>query len=216
MIVVFNGPPGSGKDEACNFLSSLYGFQHASFKHELFKETIKYFDVSAEWFHSGYNDRKTKETPEPQLNGLSRREALIFVSEDVIKPKYGLDYFGVKAADSINTVSDYCFSDGGFIDEFIPLINKAGEDNICIVQLYRHGCSYKNDSRNYIYGILQEEIILGTKNPDVNNNPTTRLPIRMYQLHTNSTLGDFHQAIRTIIRKETSVYKKSSILRKPT
>jgi hypothetical protein len=213
MLIIFNGPPGSGKDEACQFLAFLYGFKHMSFKDKLFEETIKFFGVSREWFFQGYEGRSKKETPEELLNGLSRREALIFVSEDIIKPRYGSDYFGKVAAENIDSVSDYCFSDGGFIDEITPIINRIGKNNMCIVQLYRQGCCFKNDSRNYINGIFQDELILGSKT-DIISETSLQLPVRMYRIHTNASLGDFHQAIRTILRKETNVYKKSSLFRK--
>ena len=39
MIVIFNGPPASGKDEAASLYKEKYGFGNLSFKYQLFKET---------------------------------------------------------------------------------------------------------------------------------------------------------------------------------
>ena len=107
MIILFNGPPGSGKDLAADWFKKK-GFKHLSFKYQLFKETIKYFDVDEAWFMEGYNNREIKEIPSTLLGNMSRREAMIYVSEKVIKPKRGLDYFGNLVADEIDLMKDYC------------------------------------------------------------------------------------------------------------
>ena len=61
MIVIFNGPPASGKDEAASLYKEKFGFGNLSFKYQLFKETIKHFEVDERWFMEGYNDRDQKE-----------------------------------------------------------------------------------------------------------------------------------------------------------
>ena len=71
----------------------------SAFKYQLFKETIKHFDVDERWFMEGYNNRELKEKKEFALNDMSRREAMIHVSENIIKPKKGLDYFGQSVAE---------------------------------------------------------------------------------------------------------------------
>jgi hypothetical protein len=215
MYIIFNGPPRSGKDEACRFLVSNYSFKHLQFKDELFKETADHFGVSLEWFMQGYNSVHEgvilKEIPRKELNGLSKRKALIYVSEEIIKPKFGKNYFGVKTAEKIDQVSSYCFSDGGFIEEVSSLINIIGQENICIVQLVRDGCNFSSDSRNYMYGILQEEF--GHKSNFIENNQKDNyIPIRMYRLYNNTSVSDFHQSIRKILGKEANVYKKGSYI----
>jgi hypothetical protein len=203
MHVIFNGPPGSGKDEACHFLKTNYGYKHLQMKDQLFIDTAEYYGVSLEWFMNGYNDRTLKEFPRDELGGISKRQALIHVSETVMKPKHGKDYYGRKTAEKMDQVSSYCFSDGGFIEEILPVINTIGQENICIVQLYRTGCSFSSDSRNYINGILQED--LGKREGQIQKSKQPTLLIRMYRLHNNTSVSDFHQNIRTIIRKEANV-----------
>lgn len=216
MNFIFNGPPGSGKDEACHFLKSNYDYFHLEFKDQLFKETFKFFGVSKGWFMEGYHDRSIKEMAVPQLkvNGtsLSRRDAMIYVSEQIIKPNYGKDYFGLKTAENVNHTDNYCFSDGGFVEEIHPLINKLGHEKIRIVQLYRTGCSFSSDSRNYINGILTEEF--GAKDPDaLIQNSEPQIPIRMYRLYNNTSVSDFHQMIKEILRKEANANPKDANIR---
>mgnify|MGYP000610017427 CR=1 FL=1 len=74
-----------------------------------------------------------KEAPEEKLGGLSRRGALIHTSEEVMKKKFGTDYYGQITAKKLNSISSYCFSDGGFKDEILPVINTIGSNNICII-----------------------------------------------------------------------------------
>ena len=214
MNFIFNGPPGSGKDEACYFLKVNCAYKHLQFKDQLFIDTAEHFDVSLKWFLADYNNRALKETPMSELNGMSKREALIHVSENIIKPKYGKEYFGVKTAEKVDPSLNYCFSDGGFVEEIHPLINKLGRDKICIVQLYRTGCSFSSDSRNYIDGILTEE--LGIKDSESSfKNSEPRIPIRMYRIHNNTSVSDFHQMIKRILRKEANADSKgANFLRK--
>lgn len=207
--VIFNGPPGTGKDEACLFFQNL-GYNHLSFKEELFKATFKYFGVSKGWFMKDYNDRSVKERPTPELkvNGvaLSRRDAMIYVSEKYLKPKYGNDYFGKQASEHIKEGFDYCFSDGGFVDELVPIINKIGTDNICIVQLTRHGCDFSSDSRRYFDGEMIEEYIINDKTEISNLHILpVKFPIRTYRIHNNGNIGEFKQTLQKIYEKEKNV-----------
>lgn len=198
MIVIFNGPPGSGKDEAAAWFKRR-GYSHLSFKHYLFRETIAEFGVDTIWFMDGYNNRDIKETPETELRGMSRREAMIHTSEDVIKPKHGKSYFGHKVADEVNIGSEYVISDGGFIEELEPLIEKIGIENIIIVQLVREGCSYRTDSRRYFNGYVVEEFVNGFKSKFEDEYLlSTELPIETYRIYNNGTISGFHYSLESI------------------
>lgn len=201
MIVIFNGPPSSGKDEACLFFQNL-GYTHLSFKEQLFIETCKYFNVSLSWFMQGYENRSIKEKKSKKLNGLSRREAMIYTSEEYIKPNFGKDYFGVKLSEKIDATSKYCVSDGGFVEELVPIINRIGAENMVLVQLTRDGCDFSSDSRKYFNSDLLEEFILG-KSTHIKNQHVLKdyFPIRTYRVHNNGSLADFRSALHKIHEK---------------
>lgn len=202
MIILFNGPPGSGKDVAASFLKD-YGFKHLSFKYRLFKETIQYFDVDETWFMTGYNNRKEKETPSALLGHMSRREAMIYVSEKVIKPRRGLDYFGKQIANEMNLSKDYCISDGGFVDELIPVINRVGSDNFVLVQLTRDGCDYSSDSRRYFDGKLHHQYVNSYETPIQKKYILPhKFDVKTYRIHNNGALGTFHTVLKDIYEKE--------------
>ena len=202
MIILFNGPPGSGKDEGASFFKS-YGFKHLSFKYQLFKETIRYFNVDEEWFMLGYNNRKEKEVPSSFLNHMSRREAMIYVSEEIIKPKRGLNYFGKLVANEIDLSKDYCISDGGFVDELVPVINRVGSDNFILVQLTRDGCDYSLDSRRYFDGNLCQEYVNSHATPIQKKYVLPhKFSVKTYRIHNNGNLGTFHNVLKDIYEKE--------------
>jgi hypothetical protein len=209
LIIIFNGPPGSGKDEAASYFKRC-GFKHLSFKYVLFQETISFFGVDEKWFMDGYNDRAVKERPEELLEGMSRREAMIYVSEDITKPALGKDIFGVCVAREIEDGKDYCISDGGFEEELLPLINRVGADNIVLVQLTREGCDYSSDSRRYFNGKLIKEYVV-QKSTSVNKKHVlpNEFPIRTYRVHNNGSKTEFHQILHDIYEKETNEQSKT-------
>jgi hypothetical protein len=207
-VVIFNGPPGCGKDAACLLYKNM-GYTHLSFKEELFKETFKFFGVSKEWFMKGYENRDIKEKPVPQLKvsgkSFSRRDAMIYVSEKFIKPKYGKDYFGKQLANQMTSEGLFCVSDGGFQEELSPIINKFGAESITIIQLTREGCDFSSDSRRYFNGNLVQEFMLGKETPIVKCHfLPDQFPIRTYRVHNNDSIESFHRTLRAIHEKESN------------
>lgn len=202
MIILFNGPPGSGKDHAADYFKQ-HGFKHLSFKYQLFKETIKYFNVEEKWFMDGYNDRSQKEVQSMLLGHMSRREAMIYVSEKIIKPRMGLDYFGKLVADEIDLSKDYAISDGGFIDELIPVVEKVGNDNFILVQLTRNGHDFSSDSRRYFDGNVVREYVLGNETPVEKKYVLPhKFDVKTYRIHNNSALSEFNAALEEIFENE--------------
>jgi hypothetical protein len=208
LIVLFNGPPACGKDHAADFFKAQ-GYKHLSFKYQLFKETIKYFNVGKEWFMERYEDRSLKEVPTHWLGNMSCREAMIYVSEEKIKPRMGLDYFGKLVAEEIDLKKDYAISDGGFIDELLPVVTKVGKENFRLVQLTREGHDFSSDSRRYFDGNITKEYILN-KSTKVENKYVLphKFDVISYRVHNNSTLSDFNGALKEIYENEININVK--------
>lgn len=148
--IIFNGPPSSGKDTVCDHLLEYYGdgtVNHLRFKDQLFTSTCSHYGISYGEFMMNYTTEK-KNLSHEKLGGLSPREALIHVSEDICKPKYGKDYFGQQSAKRLQENKVNVFSDGGFLEEINPIYDAS--DYLLIVQLYRTGCTFEGDSRSYV------------------------------------------------------------------
>ncbi len=152
-VVLLNGPPLCGKDSGADYLYNHYMPCKAAkkeFKKKLYDLVMTVYSVKPDRFWQIYNDRALKEQPLPEFDGLSVRQAMIKVSEEVIKPIYGKRYFGIAAARELEEGAINIFSDSGFIEEVEPIAEKIGKENILLIRIYRNGCEYTGDSRNYL------------------------------------------------------------------
>lgn len=154
-------------------------WKDASCKTHLYKLVQDFFLVSEERFWEIYNDRAMKEKPLPEfrvnllfteyleleekygwdlgLSGevdLSCRQAMIYISELWMKPKFGADFFGrarmhlIKnsSADTFYDDSSSCFN--GDSSELDGLVEHFGEDNILLINILGRG-TFNGDSRSY-------------------------------------------------------------------
>ena len=154
-VIVLNSPPNSGKDTIADLMVSTLGANKLEFKESLYKEAALYFDTSVNYMRHVATSRKYKDTYASKLSshqqslalGLTPREALIYVSEEVIKPSRGFDFFGEATAlrikKGLNVISD----GGGWWEELIPVAEEA--DRVIICRLYRAGYDFEGDSRQY-------------------------------------------------------------------
>jgi len=177
-VIILNSPANSGKDYLATTLCKATGASHSEFKSWLYQCTSTLFNVPLEALRGLAVDRATKEVPCEELYlgwegcirlkellgnsfffnsytncgvNLSPREALIYTSEIVIKPNFSKEYFGKAAADNIDMIIGAVFSDGGFREELLPIINKAGAENVYVVQFTRDGAdSFEGDSRDWL------------------------------------------------------------------
>lgn len=153
-VIILNGPAGCGKDTLARALVEM-GFAKgvASFKNPMFNIAMAALGQDAyREFLDGYDDRARKEKPEGFLNGLSRRQLMIAISEQFIKPVFGDDYFGKYLAGNLPDGDEvFVVSDGGFASEVAPIV-AAGHD-VRIVRLHRDGHTFEVDSRGYLYDI---------------------------------------------------------------
>lgn len=206
-IIIFNAPRNSGKDFAAEYLKNhRHGCEVFSFKEELLTETVNYYGVDREWFDNVYNNRVSKESPMLEFNGKSPREAVIHVSEDIIKPREGLEYFGLCLLTSVR--SSDCevalVSDGGVANEvgdrttwveLQPLLRAYGRD-VVVVQIHRLGCTFEGDSRRY-FGKGEFDIVYG---PEEHTDPNEHFTInnlskdiKVIKLYNNGSLEDFQE-----------------------
>lgn len=151
-VIILNAPPGAGKDTIGDLVCK-HAPQYVvkrSFKEPMFKIAKAMLgDYRFKLFMQAYDDREQKEKAQPFLNGKSPRQFMIWISEDVIKPQFGEQYFGVLMADSLRDIHvPAVITDGGFESEVNPLVSAGLQINIC--RLHRPGYSFAGDSRNYL------------------------------------------------------------------
>lgn len=152
--ILLNGPMGSGKDYAADILAESLGCYKHEFKSTIFNIALAITGLSRKDFFTLYNDRDIKENPNPKFFGMSPREMMIWISEDVCKPKFGEQYFGKPAAYGVDLEVGAVFPDSGFSEEVYPIAERIGADNVYVVRFTRNGEKFnEKDSR----GFLQEK-----------------------------------------------------------
>lgn len=151
-VFILNGPPGIGKDTLAANIKRFCGFPSLAFKDALYKETSEFYGVPLEFMIDIATARDTKDAPNIEFNMMTPREALIFTSESIIKPRYGKKFFGLKSVEALQELDgqtgNVVFSDGGFVEECECLVEHGYE--VHIIQLQCKGFTFKGDSRNYV------------------------------------------------------------------
>lgn len=150
-IILFNGPPSSGKDTLGKILQKGLG---ASATIEKFAKPLKTAVAAALGLNQVQQEYyfETQEGKASEVHGFNCRKALIDFSEEFSKPRFGDDIFGKLMVDRISN-SDYEYTiitDCGFETEVKTIVDSFGSDNVVLFKLRRKGCSFKEDSRTYL------------------------------------------------------------------
>ena len=113
------------------------------------------------------------------LGYYSSRQALIHVSEDIVKPEKGKDYYGKKLVEKIENSSErfYFIPDSGYVEEAAMVADKGY--NVHIVHLERSGATFEGDSRK----LLNKEDFKGYSN------------IKFTIVDNNGSLDDLYNSI---------------------
>lgn len=146
-VVIFNAPKDSGKDFMVEQLADI--LEHRAFKTELYQNTADHFEVDLDLVIYLASNRNTKEVPHTLFYGMSPRQALIEVSENVYKPNYGQDYYGKALVQSLDG-GHYGVSDGGFQSEFDTVVSELGSENVLLIRMFTQTSTFEGDSRRYI------------------------------------------------------------------
>jgi hypothetical protein len=186
-LILLNGPNNSGKTKAVEYLKKSMGvtIQERQCKEKLHELTIDFFNVDQKWYFAIYNDKIKKEIPRVEfavtydeykkladiiplphkkesnaICMLSLRQAMIYVSEVVIKPEKGRDYFGVERVNKIQENEVAIDDSAGFIEELYPAIRSLGQENILLIRVHGRKTD-ESDSRNYIPdGVIENTVDL--------------------------------------------------------
>lgn len=159
-IILINGPARSGKDTLADYLTETnYRYQKFKFAdcmQGLWRGIFSTFSPEYDEFID-YVDGSKKNDIHPDV-GCSFRSAMIDFSENYIKPRYGINFFGRLTAAKVenlqyvlgDTELTAVISDSGFEEEAVSLIEKFGAENVLLLKLYRPGYTFDGDSRSYI------------------------------------------------------------------
>jgi len=157
-IILFNGPPESGKDtlalELAQGLNMPVALAKMSFP--LKRAAASLYDVDLDEFN-----QMSKNQSSEKLLGQTPRQVQISLSEDYMKPKHGDAVFGRIMVSTVNNLIEECtqnsidvgyvaVSDCGFYEELRPLVDAFGPESFLLLRLHRKGKDFGSDSRSYV------------------------------------------------------------------
>jgi hypothetical protein len=145
-IIILNGPPRSGKDTVARILREQgYNFLHVKFADRLRAAACGLLNVKPLEFEAA-------KAQDPRI-----RKTMITMSEEVVKPLFGDAFFAEVAAQRVqqSQARRVLVSDGGFQSEVDHFISSLAQDGFPVTyqvwNLHRRGCSFGDDSREYVY-----------------------------------------------------------------
>lgn len=156
-LIVFNGPIFCGKDTAADITNKIVpNSKVCRLKDFLYESLSLMYGLPLDVVDEYLNNRDLKETATELFHGRTPRQAIIHMSEVVIRPNFGMDYIARVTGTRLRGLPgvDYLvFSDGGFDEEVGALTEQLGIDraDVLVIRLHREGSAYgPNDSRYYV------------------------------------------------------------------
>lgn len=148
-VILLSGPPGAGKDEVASELRINYKCHQ-----EAFAKPLK-DGIGAALSVSCRRELELLKRSDPRI-----RKLMIGLSEDVIKPVMGLEWFATACAERVfrngPALEKLVITDAGFqyeVDAFIDRMRQyyGNDTRVQCWRLDRPGHDYRNDSREPIY-----------------------------------------------------------------
>lgn len=168
IVIMFNGPPRSGKDSACEIIMEHFPEVHyAYFKEVLYKESAKILGLDFNFWASVCQNGDLKDKPMLAMSTgkvgavMTPRDILIYLAEKVLKPKWGQDFIARRTADTIakliqlqreqsNEAAVIVVPDLGFGYEIDTVRDMLPDAHVITVRIERLDCTYVGDSRKYM------------------------------------------------------------------
>ena len=190
--IFLNALKGSGKDSIADVMCERHiNFKKMKFAEPLYKSIQEIFGLTpTEW---SFMYENFKETPSDKLMGMSPRRAMVWLSEEVMKPQFGQSFYGDLAVQRIKTIqsktphSVLVFSDSGMDYEALPVVEYLGPENCMLVHIHRNGCDH-DESRFLWY---PEHVGISTDNYiAVDNNAELWHPVDKVMEKFDQLSGD--------------------------
>lgn len=150
-VVVFNGPPHSGKDTLANCLHQRLRKAGISSRRKALSLPMRLVVYELLGISDRYNEEHyAANKDEVQWTGKTIRQMMIKLSEEWVKPAYGKQFWTDRAFQAKDSAQVLIFSDGGFREEIDRMLDLVGEENLLLVQIERLGTDWSKDSRGYL------------------------------------------------------------------
>ena len=160
-LILLNGPKGSGKDYAAEFLMKEFAAEEPV--HMKFSQPLK--NLVCDQYNLTPQELEAKKD---LATTTSFRDFQIALYMSIAKI-FGEDWLGKALITRINRLQNdlIILSDCGRNAELVPLIRYFGPDNILLLHIYRKGHTFDGDIRNYVHDPRVSTALIsndGTKN----------------------------------------------------
>lgn len=200
--ILFNGPPGVGKDTAADLVTSI-ARRELSFTNV---EDVKFAEPLKAAVHAllGMPGRAHdyfehgKDRVLEEFMGKTPRQCYIAMSEEFAKKFWDHEFFGMVMAGRLehhyeNAYSLVAISDSGFAGETIPVLRAStAEDQFLIVQMHRNGCTFKGDSR----GWLERDELVKSCSTEQDGEPHWAKRLSQITIQNNGSMEELQQVLR--------------------
>jgi len=198
-VVLFNGPPGCGKDTAARYCFDHLGRDYFASFDRMSMPIKKAFAATValpidKWGNVDFWEKRKEETI-PGF-GVSYRQWQIDFSERFMKPLYGEAIFGrlfVSRNKRQHKAGIILVPDCGFDIEYTTLSEAFGVKNVLVVKIYRPGHDYSKDSRNYLK--VGSDFI----SDEYNGGPSTASNVR--HVTNSGTREEFEAKVLPLIKE---------------
>lgn len=168
LVVLFNGPPRSGKDSACEIIMKHFPeVRYVYFKEILYRETAKILGLSFNFWAKVCQNGDLKDLPMLTVSKgeteslMTPRDILIYLAEKVLKPKHGKTFIAQGTAETIagfiqvqreqsNEPAVFVIPDLGFDYEIDTVREMLPNAHVISVAIHRPEFTFEGDSRNYV------------------------------------------------------------------
>jgi len=146
-IILFNGPPGSGKDFATRIIMQELAVDepmHMKLSKPLKDLVMDHFNITPDQLE------QTKDTAPTEFR-TTLRDYQIALFEAIARV-LGKEWLATSLVNRIKRFDNNIIvvSDVGREEELNPIIKNFGAKNILLLQTYRQGTSFKSDIRQYV------------------------------------------------------------------
>ena len=162
-VIMFNGPPGVGKDTLALYAQSLESrSRHVKYITNIKNAVACLFNYPIELMETHKDDGRHVKF------GRTIRQNIIEVSQ-AIRQAYGQDIYGQMLADRLLTMpmqTPYAVvSDLGTHAELVPVVSALGASRVSVIRLHQAGRTFDGDCREYIKNEQTEAKCYDIENP---------------------------------------------------
>lgn len=156
-VVLFNGPPGCGKDTVSHMLVQHMEAQGvtSAVKEDSLSLPLRHIAYAMTQFDGDYDGddyAKFKGVTFREFGGKTGRQLMIDVSESFLKTTYGIPVMAQMLLQRNSAFHGVLLvRDSGFQIEVDPILDVVGRKNVYLVRVNRDGYDFSNDSREWVH-----------------------------------------------------------------